>query len=156
MGEDVVDGENSGSVPVKIRRLVAGSRTIATLERVSSGLSNTAERLATTTRNSFLYRWLTKEPEPEVIVIDLRETYTVGPFIKVIDGVIDRLEPYWQGSRVRQALVAVDRGIDRVAETRTGEIVMNALAPPEPPDKDDGPEALPDEDESDDDEGQDV
>ncbi|WP_257299938.1 hypothetical protein [Haloarchaeobius sp. FL176] len=156
MGEDVVDGEDSGSVPVKLRQLVDGSRTIATLERVSSGLSNRAERLATTTRNSFLYRWLTKEPEPEVIVIDLRETYTVGPLIKVLDGVIDRLEPYWQGSRLRQALVAVDRGIDRAAETRTGEIVMDALAPPEPPDKADGSEELPDEDESDDDEGQDI
>ena len=156
MGEDVVDGEDGGSVPAKLRRLVAGSRTIATLERISAGLSNAAERLATTTRNSFLYRWLTKEPEPDVIVIDLRETRTVGPFIKVLDAVIDRLEPYWQGSRLRQALVAVDRGIDRAADTRGGRIITSVLAPPEPPDKDDGSEALPDEDEPDDDEGQDI
>ncbi|MFB6266386.1 MAG: hypothetical protein ABEI31_01900 [Halodesulfurarchaeum sp.] len=39
-------------------------------------------------RASFLYRWLTKEPEPEVIVIDLRETWTVGPIIAVLDRLV--------------------------------------------------------------------
>jgi len=37
---------------------------------------------------SFIYRWLTAEPEPEVIVIDLRETWTVGPMITIIDRVL--------------------------------------------------------------------
>jgi len=40
------------------------------------------------TRTSFLYRWLTAEPDPEVIVIDLRETWTVGPIIDVVDRVV--------------------------------------------------------------------
>jgi len=35
--------------------------------------------------DSRLYRWLTEEPEPEVIVIDLRETMSVGPAIAVLD-----------------------------------------------------------------------
>lgn len=34
---------------------------------------------------SFCYRWLTAEPDPEVIVIDLRDTKTVGPIIAVLD-----------------------------------------------------------------------
>jgi len=37
------------------------------------------------TRASALYRWLTAEPEPAVIVIDLRETITVRPFLIALD-----------------------------------------------------------------------
>lgn len=54
-------------------------------------------------RRSFLYQWLTKEPEPEVIVIDLRETYTVGPFITLIDRAGARLAPWWRESGCRRA-----------------------------------------------------
>jgi len=35
--------------------------------------------------SSALYRWLTAEPDPDVIVIDLRETRSVGPVIRGID-----------------------------------------------------------------------
>ncbi|WP_210755403.1 hypothetical protein [Halorubrum sp. PV6] len=42
---------------------------------------------------SFLYQWLTAEPDPEVIVIDLRETWTVGPILRLLDIVIHRLRP---------------------------------------------------------------
>lgn len=56
-------------------------------------------------RGSFLYRWLTKEPDPEVIVIDLRETYTVGPIIWVLNRVIERLAPWWRASGLRRFLV---------------------------------------------------
>lgn len=34
---------------------------------------------------SWLYRWLTAEPDPDVIVIDLRETWTVGPILTAIE-----------------------------------------------------------------------
>jgi len=36
-------------------------------------------------RSSALSRWLTTEPDPDVIVIDLRETWSVGPVIRGID-----------------------------------------------------------------------
>lgn len=36
-------------------------------------------------RASWLYRWLTAETEPEVIVTDLSETWTVGPVIAALD-----------------------------------------------------------------------
>lgn len=42
---------------------------------------------------SWLYRWLTAEPEPEVIVIDLRDTYAVGPIIRGIDRILRELTP---------------------------------------------------------------
>lgn len=40
---------------------------------------------------SWLYRWLTAEPDPDVIVIDLRETWTVGPILAVLDWFVTRL-----------------------------------------------------------------
>jgi hypothetical protein len=34
-------------------------------------------------------RWLTAEPNPDVIVVDLRETVTVGPVILVLDRIVE-------------------------------------------------------------------
>jgi len=36
-------------------------------------------------RSSALCRWLTAEPDPDIIVIDLRKTWSVGPVIRGID-----------------------------------------------------------------------
>jgi len=49
-------------------------------------------------RSSWLYRWLTAEPEPDVIVIDLRETYTVGPVLAALDRAVERAAPRWRDS----------------------------------------------------------
>ncbi len=68
------------------------------VDRVSGRLRSVASRAETTVRNSRLSQWLTAEPEPEVIVIDLRETYTVGPIIRVIDRAIPHLERAWRNS----------------------------------------------------------
>lgn len=43
--------------------------------------------------DSFVYRWLTAEPDPDVIVIDLRETWTAGPIINTIDRTLRELLP---------------------------------------------------------------
>jgi len=59
-------------------------------------------------RNSALYQWLTAEPDPEVIVIDLRETWTVGPFIRILNWVIDRLIDAAEDSR---AVALAQRGV---------------------------------------------
>lgn len=56
-------------------------------------------------RQSVLYRWLTKEPEPDVIVIDLRKTATVGPFIALLDRATARLAPWWGTSGCRRLCV---------------------------------------------------
>lgn len=60
----------------------------ATAELLSVG-----PHLQTATSNSGLYRWLTAEPEPEVIVIDLRETWSVGPVVEVIDRTLREVMP---------------------------------------------------------------
>ena len=49
---------------------------------------------------SALYGWLTAEPDPDVIVIDLRETRTVGPVIRIIDRVFAALAASTPSSRV--------------------------------------------------------
>jgi len=52
-------------------------------------------------RGSWLYRWLTSEPDPDVVVIDLRETWTVGPLIAVLELIFGPLERFWPDSGVR-------------------------------------------------------
>ena len=72
-------------------------------------LSNGVNRAIT---GSALYRWLTAEPDPEVIVIDLRETRTLGPVLRVLDRVIHMFVGAAAGSRV------VERGRDGYAVVR--------------------------------------
>lgn len=74
-----------------------------------SWLSRLGTQTAAVVRDSWLYRWLTAEPEPEVIVIDLRETWTVGPFIRLLDAVLDRVVPALSDSRLAAAARAGGR-----------------------------------------------
>jgi hypothetical protein len=79
-------------------------------------------------RNSFLYRWLTKEPDPEVIVIDLRETTTVGPFIALLDRATARLAPWWRTSGCRRLCVRTAAGLSARPVRALGVVVMAAAA----------------------------
>ncbi len=106
------------------RRDSSGSAVLGAIKRVPAWV-----------RGSRLYEWLTAEPEPEVIVIDLRETYTVGPFIRLLDAVVDRLQPYWEESTPKRLLDAAVRAGERAAETRVGGLALELLAPPEPPER---------------------
>ncbi len=77
-------------------------------------------------RHSAIYQWLTAEPDPEVIVIDLRETWTVGPILRVLDRTIDRLADAAAGSR---AVAIATRGSTAAiaAPLRAGGLVLAAL-----------------------------
>jgi hypothetical protein len=70
------------------------SEIVESLRELTGRLNDAAEQswlwhlggtLKRWTRSSYCYRWLTKEPDPDVIVIDLRETYTVGPILAAMD-----------------------------------------------------------------------
>lgn len=54
--------------------------------------------------DSWLYGWLTKEPEPDVIVIDLRKTGTIAPVIRVLDWVIDAVQSWAVGSQSARSI----------------------------------------------------
>ena len=93
MSEETEAGTPTGSV---VRRAARESR-----------LGGLWRRTAAAVRSSSLYHWLTAEPDPEVIVIDLRETWTVGPVIRLLDAVLDRLVPALEDSRTAAATRAV-------------------------------------------------
>jgi hypothetical protein len=87
-------------------------------------------RLLEITKASWLYRWLTTEPEPEVIVIDLRETYTVGPFLAMLNAVTPQVERLWKNS----GLASVAQSIERtLSGSKVAKLAARLLEPPEPP-----------------------
>ncbi|KAA9398368.1 hypothetical protein Har1130_04475 [Haloarcula sp. CBA1130] len=113
--------------------ILSGSQVIRAGRSISA-------RAADLIKDSYCYRWLTKEPEPEVIVIDLRETYAVGPFIALLDRLIPHIEQAWQHSRggavVRSAYEQFQESVlDPLSETRGYELAATMLAPPEPPEQ---------------------
>jgi hypothetical protein len=66
-------------------------------------------------RSSSFYGWLVTEPEPEIIVIDLRETRTIAPLIAVVD---------WSG---RQFALARPRSVVLGIGASLNRIIMSAL-----------------------------
>lgn len=82
----------------------AGSLLVASARSIASVLGRYV-------RASFLYRWLTAEPDPEVVVIDLRETWTVGPILTVLDRVNSQLSRGLENSRVGTVTHAIAIGI---------------------------------------------
>jgi hypothetical protein len=111
------------------------------LTPAESGDQDTAPgRVGTIIKRSWLYRWLTAEPEPDVIVIDLRETRTLGPFITLLDRFIAWLAPYWRQSGLKRAVDGGVAMLDRAADTRAGQLAARVLAPPAPPETRDSAE----------------
>ena len=111
------------AVETRVRRASEGS----TLIGAAASLASRAEAVV---RQSYGYRWLTAEPDPSVIVIDLRETRTVGPFVRLLERVVGPVEGAWDGS----VLEAVTAGVGSVlAGSCTGQLLSALLEPPEPP-----------------------
>lgn len=80
-----------------------GAETAGTEQRSVTSSSRIYRAFRSGTRvggSSWLYRWLTSEPEPDVIVIDLRETRTVGPILKRLNRLIVDLSPGTASSSV--------------------------------------------------------
>jgi hypothetical protein len=124
--------------------LLAGSTIVAILrsiqETVSPRLAALSSWLGRIIRNSLLYRWFTMEPEPEVIVIDLRKTHTVGPFIAILDKMVATVGPYVEDSQLKTSLDILTAWISTLAETRVGRLILSLLEPPTTPDQPEKPE----------------
>jgi hypothetical protein len=83
--------------------------------------------------SSLLYRWLTEEPDPEVIVIDLRTTRTVGAFITILDTIVATLAPYYPTAALKRLIDTTTGLVTRVMNTTVGQFIITLLEPPAPP-----------------------
>jgi hypothetical protein len=122
-----------GAVGKKISAISDGSQVISAGRAIGA-------RVSAFVRESYCYRWLTKEPDPEVIVIDLRETYAVGPFIALLDTLIPHVGDAWNQSRLGSVVGRVfewlrEEVFDPLAETRGYKLAVSVLTPPEPPER---------------------
>lgn len=121
------------------------SQTAALLRRVGakwtkirsgSVLAGAAEqvttRVETIGRSSYCYRWLTDEPNPDVIVINLRETRTVGPFLGLLERAIEPVARSWDDSKLVAAAAAVRAYI---GGSKAGRLFSAIFEPPEPPER---------------------
>ncbi|MDS0282267.1 hypothetical protein [Haloarcula onubensis] len=121
------------------------SRTAKMLQAAEKRLSQASEgavlvgaaeslagRLEALVRNSRCYRWLTAEPNPDVIVIDLRETYTVGPFIGLLETVARPVERAWSNSGLESAAATAGT---TMSGSRIGQLLSAFLEPPESPER---------------------
>jgi len=98
---------------MRLRAAIDNSVFVTRLRQLSTRVEATAQTSRTVFTNSRLYRWFTAEPEPDVIVIDLRETVTIGPMLRLLDQFGAWVRPVIAHSRVgrssrrlRQALRA--------------------------------------------------
>ena len=164
------------------------SETIAVAVRNSTPV-RAARGAKPAVQNSWIYRWLTAEPDPDVVVIDLRETMIVGPILRLLDWLLGPLVANWGQSRwgrladrLRDALLAqpvviastvvlaavaanllvmlargspsssalglrflvasiaiagtrITGSVEELTQTRTYEVLVALLEPPEPPDE---------------------
>ena len=132
------DTDTTESFRARLGTIVQRSQLVSALAQTSESTVVSAFRqggqwIADVTTHSFLYRWLTKEPEPEVIVIDLRETWTVGPFITLLDAFIAWMLPLWRESQLAELTGSIVSVGENLAETRYGQLLAQLLEPPEPP-----------------------
>jgi len=121
-GEHRIETVLRASIAGTLADSVSGSRIVA-------GLRDTTARLAPLVGRSDLFRWLRDEPEAEAVVIDLRETRTIGSAIVLVEWTIAHVEPHWRRSAVNRAVGRARSLGRRAVETRIGQSVVSLLVP---------------------------
>lgn len=114
--QDTVDSESGDSASDTTDDTTAAQSGVAT----GSLLFRLGARFGAWISGAWLYRWLTAEPEPDVIVIDLRETRLVGPVLAVLDWCVARLSTTGDSSLLaaiarRSYRLIVDRPVQLVS-----------------------------------------
>ena len=108
--------ERRWSVPTSSRIWNAGASVLGGLASATRGsrLFGVTARLQRFVEASWLYRWLTAEPDPDVVVIDLRETLTVGPWLAAIERAVRWLLP----AAASSVLLRLGRGTAALVHAR--------------------------------------
>jgi len=109
-----------GALRERFRRAVENSWVV----RVSSRTEATLSRWASDSR---ILQWFLAEPEPEVVVIDLRETYTVGSLLRVGDHLAAGVRRFADSTGTTSTLEAVSHRF-RAAPVRLLGTVLLAVA----------------------------
>ena len=128
-----------------VRDATAASRTAGVVRRLhalvrvldrfvgravrSSGTGRLLRRLHRYGTASFCWRWLTADPEPDVIVIDLRKTRTIGPLLAVFDRAA---APVVRAAPRARLTTGATRMATVLRASRTGRLLSAAFEPPEP------------------------
>ena len=126
--QDDGKGEEQGQSPALTNSRLVGGFSAAGTRLGDAGRQSWLAGLAGIGRRyvegSWLYRWLTAEPEQDVIVIDLRETVTVGPWLRAIQRGITWLLP----AALSSALFRTARRAHRVFTNRPIQAASIGLA----------------------------
>lgn len=80
------------------------------------------------THKAWLYHWFTTEPDPDVVVIDLRQTWSVGPTLAVLDRVVDAIGPSLKDATVVRAVEDVADVVRRRPIAIASALVLGVLA----------------------------
>ena len=99
-----------------------GSRSAASIYTLVSQSSRFA-------RESFVYQWLAKYPEPGVIVVDPLETRTIAPLFNSLHSLSNQIVPYWESSTVSTGINRCRDLVDYVTRTRIAKYVSRLLVP---------------------------
>lgn len=95
-----------------MERLSRSSTIVAALRSAGTVFGSSVERstlgratraIEAATRSSFTYRWLTAEPQTEVVVVDLRETIVFGSLLAALEGPLETFLSKRTGSRLFEA-----------------------------------------------------
>ena len=80
-----------------------------------------ATRLQEWVCNAWGYQWLTADPDPDVIVIDLRETIVLGPIFQLFELIVP------QESRTIQTISSYSQGMTVLKRVRTAPIRITSI-----------------------------
>ena len=107
--------------PDRFEAAIEGSAAARAVRRVRGSLARWAG-------GSRLVRWFLAEPDPEVVVIDLRETYTVGPLLRANAAVLEGATAVTERTGVSSTAAAVAGRIEaRPLRAAGTAIVLTAL-----------------------------
>lgn len=122
----IAPNARSADMLKRLRRWVRETEFASTSLIVASG-----QRVTTTLQSwvtlSWGYQWLTAEPEPDVIIIDLRDSVVVGPVIRLLDWFIPRGVQAIRGSTTYRQLSKLATTV-RAAPLRAGGAVLLGIA----------------------------